>query len=30
MLIINNSKHQYQGIIESEMVCSYFILIPKK
>ena len=29
MLIINNLKHQYQGIIESEMVSSYFI-IPKK
>ncbi len=30
MLIINNLKHQYQGIIESEMVSSYFIIIPKK
>ena len=30
MLIINNLKHQYQGIIESEMVSSYFIVIPKK
>ena len=30
MLIINNLKHQYQEIIESEMVSSYFIIIPKK
>ena len=30
MLIINNLKHQYQGIIESEMVSSYFIIILKK
>ena len=30
MLIINNLKHQYQGIIESEMVSSYSIIIPKK
>ena len=30
MLIINNLKHQYQGIIKSEMVSSYFIIIPKK
>ena len=30
MLIINNLKHQYQRIIESEMVSSYFIIIPKK
>ena len=30
MLIICNLKHQYQGIIESEMVSSYFIIIPKK
>ncbi len=30
MLIINNLKYQYQGIIESEMVSSYFIIIPKK
>ena len=30
MLIINNLKHQSQGIIESEMVSSYFIIIPKK
>ena len=30
MLIINNLKHQCQGIIESEMVSSYFIIIPKK
>ena len=30
MLIINNLKHQYQGIIESEIVSSYFIIIPKK
>ncbi len=30
MLIINNFKHQYQGIIESEIVSSYFIIIPKK
>ena len=30
MLIINNLKHQYQGIIESEMVSSYFIIISKK
>ena len=30
MLIINNLKHQYQGLIESEMVSSYFIIIPKK
>ncbi len=30
MLIINNLKHQYQGIIESEMFRSYFIIIPKK
>ncbi len=30
MLVINNLKHQYQGIIESEMVSSYLIIIPKK
>ena len=30
MLIINNLKHQYQGIIESQNVISYFIIIPKK
>ena len=30
MLIISNLKHQYQGIIESESVISYFIIIPKK
>ena len=30
MLIINNLKHQNQGIIESEMVSSYFIIIPKE
>ena len=30
MLVINNLKHQYQGIIESEVVSSYFIIIPKK
>ena len=30
MLIKNNLKHQYQGIIESEIVSSYFIIIPKK
>ena len=32
MLIINNLKHQEQGIIESERgrVSSYFIIIPKK
>ena len=30
MLIINNLKYQYQGIIESEKVSSYFIIIPKK
>ena len=30
MLIINNLRHQYQGIIESEMVSSYFIIKPKK
>ena len=30
MLIINNLKHQYQVIIESEMVSSYFSIIPKK
>ena len=30
MLIINNLKQQRQGIIESEMVSSYFIIIPKK
>ena len=30
MLTINNLNHQYQGIIESEMVSSYFIIIPKK
>ena len=30
MLIISNLKHQYQGIIESEMDSSYFIIIPKK
>ena len=30
MLIINNLKHKYQGIIESEMVSSYFIIILKK
>ena len=30
MLIINNLKNQYQGIIESVRVSSYFIIIPKK
>ena len=30
MLIINNLKHQGQGIIESERDSSYFIIIPKK
>ena len=30
MLIINNLKHQYQGIIESDLVSSYFIIIPKE
>ena len=30
MLVIKNLKHQYQGIIESEIVSSYFIIIPKK
>ena len=30
MLIINNLKHQRQGISESERVSSYFIIIPKK
>ena len=30
MLIISNLKHQYQGIIESERVSSYLIIIPKK
>ena len=30
MIVINNLKHQYQGIIETEMVSSYFIIIPKK
>jgi len=30
MLIINNLKHQSQGIIERERVSSYFIIIPKK
>jgi len=30
MLIINNLKHQYQGLIESEIISSYFIIIPKK
>ena len=30
MLIINNLKHQSQGIIESERVSSYFIITPKK
>ncbi len=30
MIIINNFKHQYQGIIESESVSSYFIIIPMK
>ena len=30
MLIINNLKQQSQGIIESERVSSYFIIIPKK
>ena len=30
MLIINNLKHQRQGIIESERVSSYFNIIPKK
>ena len=30
MLIINNLKHQYQGIIEREIVSSYFIIIPMK
>ena len=30
MLVINNLKHQYQGIIESERVSSYFIIITKK
>ena len=30
MLIINNLKHQSQGIIESKRVSSHFIIIPKK
>ena len=30
MLIISNLKHQYQGIIASESVCSCFIIIPMK
>ena len=30
MFIINNLKHQSQGIIESERVSSYFIIISKK
>jgi len=30
MLIISNLKHQYQGIIESERLSSYFIIIPMK
>ena len=30
MLVINNLKHQSQGIIESKSVSSYFIIIPKK
>ena len=30
MLIINNLKHQGQGIIENERFSSYFIIIPKK
>ena len=30
MLVINNLKHQSQGIIESDRVSSYFIIIPKK
>ena len=30
MLIISNLKHQYQGIIEIEVVSSYFIIIPMK
>ena len=30
MLIINNLKNQYQGIVESEIVSSCFIIIPKK
>ena len=30
MLIISNLKHQSQGIIKSERVSSYFIIIPKK
>ncbi len=30
MFIISNLKHQYQGIIESERISSYFIIIPKK
>ena len=30
MLIISNLKHQYQGIIESDWVSSYFIIKPMK
>jgi len=30
MLIISNLKHQYQGILEIKMICSYFIIIPMK
>ncbi len=30
MLIINNLKHQYQGIIDSERVIYYFIIITMK
>ena len=30
MLIINNLKHQHQGIEERERFSSYFIIIPKK
>jgi len=30
MLIISNLKHQFQGIIKSEIIISYFILITKK
>jgi len=30
MLIKSNSKHQYQEIIESEGISSYFIIIAMK
>ena len=30
MLLISNLKNQYQGIIESEWIISYFIILPMK